>query len=278
MGARKPATGKGGPAKAPKDGKAPKSPKAPKAAKERMSLAEVMRELEKAGSEATRRTYARHGAKEPMFGVAFGTLGRLQKRIRVDHELAMALWGTGNFDARNLAFKIADPALMEPGDLDRWAHDTRVSMVSLYMSSLTVEGPHASAMAARWLAEKDESGRRAGWGVVGLMAMRDETLPDSWFAGHLSAIENGLASAPDLERGAMNAALIHIGCRSPGLRRAAVAAAGRIGRVEIDHGDTSCRTPDAAGAIEKAWTRSLSRGFPSPAAHERSMESMRTRC
>ena len=263
MGARKPAAKKGAPAKAPKA---------------RMSLAEVMRELEKAGSEPTRRTYARHGAKDPMFGVAFGTLGKLQKRIGVDQELALALWGTGNFDARNLAFKIADPALMTPAGLDRWAHDTEMSMISLYVSSLTVEGPHASAMAARWLAEKDEVGRRAGWGVVGQMAMRDETLPDSWFADHLSAIEKGLPSAPNLERGAMNAAVISIGCRSPGLRRAAAAAARRIGKVEIDHGDTACKTPDASVYIEKAWTRSLSMGFPSPAAHERSMESMRTRC
>jgi len=35
----------------------------------RMSLAEAMCELEKAGSAQTRKSYARHGAKEPMFGV-----------------------------------------------------------------------------------------------------------------------------------------------------------------------------------------------------------------
>src|SRR6185503_6701268 len=69
---------------------------------EAMSLTDVMRALEKAGSEQTRKTYTRHGAKGPMFGVSFATLGALQKRIRVDHELALELWGTGNIDARNL--------------------------------------------------------------------------------------------------------------------------------------------------------------------------------
>ena len=43
------------------------------------------------------------------------------KRIGVDHELALALWDTGNFDARNLAVKVVDPASMSSADLDRWA-------------------------------------------------------------------------------------------------------------------------------------------------------------
>jgi len=47
----------------------------------RMSLDEVMRTLEKAGSAQTKKTYARHGAKEPMFGVLFGTLKQLVDRI-----------------------------------------------------------------------------------------------------------------------------------------------------------------------------------------------------
>jgi hypothetical protein len=76
----------------------------------------------------------------------------------------------------------------------------------------------------------------------------------------------------------MNRALIAIGCRSPGLRKLADAAAKRIGKVEIDHGDTACKTPDAAEYIERTWAHSTAKGFPSPAAHERSREPMRTRC
>src|SRR5436853_2601745 len=93
--------------------------KASKTLAQTMSLTDVMRALEKAGAEKTRKTYVRHGATGPMFGVAFGTLGALQKRIRVDHQLALELWETGNVDARNLAMKIADPAVMKPSDLDR---------------------------------------------------------------------------------------------------------------------------------------------------------------
>src|SRR5512134_1984220 len=90
--------------------KAPPAPKPKKAPAARMSLAEAMSALEKAGSAQTRKTYARHGAAEPMFGVSFAFLKTLVKRIGVDHELALALWGTKNHDARVLALKVADPA------------------------------------------------------------------------------------------------------------------------------------------------------------------------
>ena len=43
----------------------------------------------------------------------------------------------------------------------------------------------------------------------------------------------------------------------------ALAAAQRVGRVEVDHGQTSCKTPDAAGYIRKTLER---RGRTRPAA------------
>src|SRR5262245_52553297 len=73
-----------------------------KPAAARMSLAEAMSALEKAGSAQTRKTYARHGVEGDMFGVSFATLKLLVKRIGVDHELAVALWATKNHDARVL--------------------------------------------------------------------------------------------------------------------------------------------------------------------------------
>jgi hypothetical protein len=50
----------------------------------------------------------------------------------------------------------------------------------------------------------------------------------------------------------MNNALISIGIRNPKLRKQAIAAAKRIGKVDVDHGETSCKTPDAAPYIAKA--------------------------
>jgi 3-methyladenine DNA glycosylase AlkD len=256
----------------------PKTPskKPAKPAKERMSLAEAMRELEKAGSAQTRKTYARHGAKEPMFGVSFASLKTLVKRIGVDHELALELWNTKNHDARTLAVKIADPAQIRPSDLDRWARETR--MCGGYVAMLAAESPHGSAKAREWFASLNATLRASAWTLAGLLASLDEKIPDEWFTRLVNQIEKTIHSAPNAERETMNTALIAIGGRNAALRKAATAAAKRIGKVEVDHGDTACKTPDAGPYIEKMWAHAAAKKFASPAAQERAREPMRTRC
>ncbi|MBL8860478.1 MAG: DNA alkylation repair protein [Planctomycetes bacterium] len=253
--------------------------KATKAAAPRMTLAQALSALEKAGSAQTRKTYARHGAIGPMFGVSFATLKELTKRIGVDHELALALWQTGNLDARNLAVKIVDPARMASADLDRWAKESIASRTcGSYVGMVAAEGPHARRKAERWLEARAENVRCAGWSLVAHLAQRDDAAPDTFFEPLLARIERGIHAAPNCERGNMNLALIAIGCRGAALRKAATAAAKRVGRVEIDHGDTACKTPDAAATIEKAWAYATSKGSPSPAALERTRETPRRRC
>lgn len=258
--------------------KAPARSKPAKPAPARLTLEETMSALEAAGSEQTRKTYARHGVEIPMFGVSFATLKTLAKRIKVDHELALALWKSGNFDARNLAVKVVDPARMTMADLNRWSQDPTARMCSSYVAHVAAESPHAHACVAPWLAAKPEDQRTMGWRLVGALAMLDETLDDAWFMQHLAAIERGIDAAPNGERGAMNTTLIAIGCRNPTLRKAATAAATRIGKVDIDHGDTACKTPDAVASISKAWAHAAAKLATSPAAQERARESMRTRC
>lgn len=259
--------------------KTPAAPRGAKAPPTRLSLAEALRELEKAGSAQTRKTYARHGAPGPMFGVSFATLKALTKRIGVDHELALALWATGNFDARNLAVKIVDPARMTPRDLDRWAREGSPSrMCGAYHAMIAAETPHGAAKAAEWLASKDAGMRLAGWALLGQVAQRDEAAPDALFEQRVAQIERTIHAAPNAERETMNMALICIGGRSPGLRKAALAAAARIGKVEVDHGDTACKTPDAAQYIQATWAHAAAKGFSSPAAQERERDVPRRRC
>ena len=78
---------------------------------------EVMAALGAAGTEQTRKTYLRHGASEPLFGVKFGDLRPLAKKIGTDHALAEALWRSGNTDARLLACMVADPEQVSEAEL-----------------------------------------------------------------------------------------------------------------------------------------------------------------
>lgn len=265
----------------PRSVKSAATPRAKRVAKPtapRLSLAETMRALEDAGTEQTRTTWKRHGAVEPMFGVSFAVLKTLVKRIGVDHELALALWSTKNHDARTLALKVADPARITPAVLDRWARERRARMCGGYLAMLAAESPHGAAKARAWFASSDATLRAQAWVLTGFLASLDETIPDAWFEERIARIETSIHSAPNDERDVMNMALITIGGRNAALRKRATAAAKRIGKVEVDHGDTSCKTPDAVTYIEKMWAHAAAKKFASPAAQERAREPMRTRC
>ena len=275
--ASKPAAERTSASKAATPTNAQSKPSAAKAPAARMALSEVMAILEKLGTEQTRKTWARHGAKGPMFGVLFGELFKLMKRIDVDHELARELWATGNVDARNLAMKIADPLTMTPDELDRWAIENPMRMCSLYVATLAAEGPHARNKVREWLSSSNERLRASGWTLLGRLSDLDESFPEDQLLCGVEVIEKSIHSAPNDVKNDMNRALITIGCRSFAMRKAVLAAAKRIGEVTVDHGDTACKTPDVAQTVEKMWARSEAK-FGSPAAHERSMKSMRRRC
>src|SRR5436190_14277449 len=256
--ARKPKAAKK-PAAKPRIAKPKAAPAAPKKSskppRERLGFAAVMRELEKAGSEQTRKTYARHGGEGPMFGVSFATLKAMMKRIGVDHELAMALWSTGNLDARNLAVKIIDPGRLSSADLDRLVSEGPAArFCGSYHVMLAAETPHRGAKLEKWMRSGDKRERIAAWVLLGMMAQRDESVPHDTFIERLAHVEKNIHWAPNAERDAMNQALVMIGCRNASLRKAALAAAKRIGKVEVDRGDTECKERDATEYIEKAWS------------------------
>ena len=85
-----------------------------------MTYDQVMKALKRSGTAQNRKIYARHGASGEMFGVSFGELGKLRKRIGADQEVAEALWSSGNVDAMTLATMVAEPETFGKEDLDRW--------------------------------------------------------------------------------------------------------------------------------------------------------------
>ena len=213
---------------------------------------ELLAELESLGSEQTRKTYGRHGVGPNQFGVSYAALGKLKKRLKINHDLAVRLWASGNHDARILALMIADPRQADSAILDQWARDLGNYVISDALSGYVGNTPLAREKAGQWMESDDEWIGTMGWNLVGHLAMSDPTLPDSYFEDALARIERDLQSSKNRVRYAMNNAVIAIGLRSEALEARAVAAAERIGKVVVDHGQTGCKTPDAIPYIAKA--------------------------
>lgn len=220
-----------------------------------MTQRDVLKELKAMGTAQNRKVYARHGVGDKMYGVSFADLKSLKKRINVDHNLAVRLWGTKNHDARVLATMVADPQKMTAGEADSWARELSNSIVTDSFAGLVSQAPFAKKKMEQWSKRKGEWIARSGWRLLAYHAMRDLTLPDSLFGDYIKTIERDIHSQKNRVREAMNSALIAIGMRSPKLEKAAIAAAKRIGKVEVDHGETNCKTPDAIDYIRRAVAR-----------------------
>jgi 3-methyladenine DNA glycosylase AlkD len=220
-----------------------------------VSVTAVLAQLRALGTIEARKVFARHGATEDMFGVRFADIDKLAKQHRGDHTLACELWASENVDARVLAMKIADPEQMSGAELDRWLGELRWYMgVDVFVGSLVVRSKHAQQRAGAWRKARDELRGRAGWQLIALLAA-DRSIPDVWFASCIDEIVAGIRTAPNRKREAMNSALIAIGGYREALRERVLVAADQLGKVEIDHGDTYCKTPDARSYIETMVTR-----------------------
>jgi 3-methyladenine DNA glycosylase AlkD len=220
-----------------------------------MDLKAVLRELEAAGTAQNRKVYARHGVAGDMYGVSYAHLGKLRKKIKTDHELAAELWTTGNHDARVLATQIADPARATRGQLDGWLKDCHNYVLTDALAAYAARTPLAHDRMQKWIRSRQEFVGLAGWSLVAHLATRGDALETDVCESLLGTIERDIHASKNRVRHAMNGALIAIGLRSKALQRQALAAAKRIGRVEVDHGETGCKTPDAAAYIKKAAAR-----------------------
>lgn len=220
-----------------------------------MDSATVLERLREMGTEQNRKVYPRHGLGNNVLGVSFANIGKLRKAIKKDQAIADELWETGIFEPQTLACMVADAAAFNEAKVERWAREASSHGVADEVAKqIAVKTPWALTLARKWIASHNPLLQRAGWTSYALLAMSDE-IPDKELASAIEVIEHDIHHSENRTKEGMNNALIAIGGSRATLRNAAVAAAERIGKVEVDHGQTNCKTPFAVPYIEKMWAR-----------------------
>jgi len=219
-----------------------------------MKLKEAMAALEALGSPAVKALWLKHGAKEPFFGVKVGDLKPLAKKLKGAQALALELYATGNGDAQYLAGLIADGAKMTRMEVQFWADQAAWRMISATIVPwVASEHPDGFTLAMEWIDSKKEQVPIAGWHALGALVTikPDEELPLKEFGALLDRIAKTLPAQPDRVRQAMNYFVIACGTYSAPLGAKAIATARKLGRVEVDVGDTDCKIPEAEAYIMK---------------------------
>lgn len=218
----------------------------------------LLAQLKKLGKPNAATIYRRHGATGEVWGVSFADLNAFAKRIKTDHALAVALWDSGVIDAQTLALMVADPAALTPDVAEAWLAAVRAPVLLHYLALLVARTPFAPDKAKAWAQSPDDFTRTCGYSLMAALLARDE-VSDADCRKRLAQIEQTIHASPNRARHAMNLAVIAIGVYKPTLQAEAIAAARRIGKVEVDHGETGCKTPDAEAYILKANGRKKAR-------------------
>ena len=193
-------------------------------------MAALLAELSRMGSARNRAGMARYGINvEDAFGVSVYELRALARRLGTDHALALALWATGNHEARLLACFVDDPAAVTERQLEAWVRDfDSWDVCDQATTSLFDLSKHAWAKAVEWAGRNEEWVKRAGFALMAGLAVHDRAAADRAFLALLPVIERGALDERNFVKKAVNWALRNIGKRNRALHGAAVACATRI--------------------------------------------------
>ena len=162
-------------------------------------------------------------------GVAMKDIKALGKKLGANHQLALALWDTGVYEARMLTSFVADPAQLTAMQMDRWCKDfDNWAFCDAMSFNLFDRTPHAWAKVTQWSGRKAEFEKRTAFALLWSLTVHDKRAGDEQFMKGLALIERESADERNFVKKAVNMALRAVGKRNRALNAAAVAVARRL--------------------------------------------------
>lgn len=214
-----------------------------------VTLDEAMRQLESLGDAAVRKQNAKGGpwgggAGENQFGVKRGDVRKLADKIKTNHELALALWKTGNIDAQFLATLLVEVDRLSADELERLVKTVAFAWVADWLHSYVIkEHADKETLRNKWMASNDRWTARAGWQLT---AGRVAKSPEGFdLAALLDRIEQELANAAPEVQWTMNMCLAEIGIHSTKHRQRAITIGERLGIYRDYPVSKGCTSPFA---------------------------------
>lgn len=223
-----------------------------------MTAHDILAEMEPLGKDSYKKVIFNHGVKEPCFGVKIEDMKKIQKRIKIDYQLAKDLYDTGVYDAMYFAGLIADDAKMTKKDLKQWVEKAYCSMLSEYAVPWVASGsPHGQELALEWIESKKPNVAAAGWATFSsLVATKDDTELDlPLLKKLLQRVGKTIHQQPNRVRYVMNSFVIAVGSYVASLTDLALKTASAMGPVSVEMDGTSCKVPSAADYIKKVQKR-----------------------
>ncbi len=192
-------------------------------------LAAVLADLQLHASPTYREGLKRFGIPtERAIGVSMVDLKAIARPLRKRHDLALALWQEGFYEARLLAALVDDPGQVDVAQMQAWAAGfDNWGVCDTACFALFDRTPAAWEMVDAWACREEEFVRRAAFALLASLTVHDKRAPDGAFLQRLPLIDAAAGDNRIYVKKAVNWALRDIGKRNAVLHAAAVELAQR---------------------------------------------------
>jgi len=210
----------------------------------KMTLKDTLAQLKSLGDEKVRARNKKNGAGDNQFGVKNGDIRKIAAKIKNDDKLAMALWETGNMDARLLAILLINPKNLSRDEMDRMVRSANIAQVADWLNSYLVRNhPEKESLRQSWMEDGDPWAARSGWDLT---SERIGKSPDGLdLSALLDRIESEMNKAPSAAQWTMNFCLAGIGIHFPKHRKRAIAIGEKVGLYRDYPVSKGCTSPFA---------------------------------
>ena len=209
-----------------------------------MTLKDTLAQLESLGDEKRRAHNKKNGAGENQFGVQLGDIRKLAAKLKTNHQLALALWDTGNIDAQLLAILLIKPNTLSRDEMDRMVRSATFAQLADWLNSYVVKNhPDKETLRQAWMEDDHPWAARAGWSLTSeRIAKRPDGLD---LPALLDRIESEMGtSAPEVQW-TMNSCLAGIGIHFSRHRKRAIAIGEKLGVYRDYPVSKGCTSPFA---------------------------------
>jgi 3-methyladenine DNA glycosylase AlkD len=209
-----------------------------------VTLQDTLERLKALGTEKVRAQNRKHGAGHSQFGVRMGDIRKLAEQIKTNHQLAIALWDTGNTDAQLLAILLIKPKNLSRDETDRMVRAVNFVQVADWLNSNVVKHhPDKEALRQAWMGDDDPWAARAGWSLTSERIAKSPNGLD--LPALLDRIEAELGNAAPEVQWTMNACLAAIGIHFSKHRKRAIAIGEKLGVYRDYPASKGCTSPFA---------------------------------
>ncbi|MEN3327095.1 MAG: hypothetical protein V7638_1902 [Acidobacteriota bacterium] len=186
--------------------------------------------LKKRSTRATRDGMVRYAIpSDNAYGVAMRDIKALGKQLGQRHDLAIALWDTGVYEARMLVSFVADPTSLTSTQMDRWCKDfDNWAICDAMCFNLFDRSPHRWKKMKQWSKSRNEFEKRTAFALLWSLSVHDKQATDEQFIDGFALIERAANDERNFVKKAVNMALRAVGKRNQKLNAAAVLLARRL--------------------------------------------------